>query len=144
MKQADDVFADATNKFGLTGIVDREALTNGPLATVIADQMLKQELSLVAAGASEGERLRDQPRPPSTNSTHLPLQMHSLLCIAASTVPHQPVQLAASVVKLAWNAQRGSQRHVPESEGWTSGGLAESIRSPTSALRLPFRLPAGV
>lgn len=57
LKQSDDVFADATKKFGLEGVIEREAINDGPIALTIADQLLKQELNLVNAGVSEGDRL---------------------------------------------------------------------------------------
>jgi hypothetical protein len=57
LKRADDVMADAPKKHGLQGLLTNDALNDGPMALQIADELLKLELNLVNAGATEGERL---------------------------------------------------------------------------------------
>ncbi|WP_332751814.1 hypothetical protein [Hydrogenophaga sp.] len=56
IKQADDVMADAPKQLGLEGPLTKDAVTEGPMAQMIVDQLLKQELNLVKAGATDGER----------------------------------------------------------------------------------------
>lgn len=56
LKTADDEFAGAPSKLGMTGLVLGEALKTGPIANMIKDRVAKLDNILIAAGASEGER----------------------------------------------------------------------------------------
>lgn len=57
MKRADDEYVDIARKLGLTGPVLNEAITSGPIADKISDDIVKLDSMLMQAGANEGERL---------------------------------------------------------------------------------------
>jgi hypothetical protein len=53
---ADDAFANAPKTLGITGLITKEALNEGPIAAMISDQTGKLDAILVQAGANEQER----------------------------------------------------------------------------------------
>lgn len=55
-KRADDVFVEGWEQLSLEGPQTNEAVTEGPIAVKIVDELAKLELNLVEAGANESER----------------------------------------------------------------------------------------